>query len=124
MQMLRVNYITCCHGPHSLTFDANADIVLIRLKPFVIFSTDYNSSRRRLVRDVWTGEEPRHEAVQHLGSGEVPVHGGGGDVGAAEGPDRAPLRRGDRRLGQSTRRHSRWLFYTIDTKVVSLVSCL
>ena len=74
-----------------------------------------------MVRDVWTREEPWYEAVQHIGSGEVPVHGGGGDVGAAEGPDRAPLRRGDRRLGQPTRRHTRRLFYTIDTKVVSLV---
>ena len=52
------------------------------------------------------------------------MHGGGGDVGAAEGPDRAALRRGDRRLGQPTRRHTRRLFYTIDTKVVSLVSRL
>ena len=77
-----------------------------------------------MVRYVRTREEPRHEAVQHLGSGEVPVHGGGGDVRAAEGPDRAALRRRDRRLGQLTRRHTWRLFYTTDTKVVSLASCL
>ena len=89
-----------------------------------IFTTDYNSSRRWLVCDVRTGKESRNQTVQHFRSGSVPVHGGGGDVCAAEGSDWAALRRGDRRLGQLTGRHTWRFFYTIDTKVVSLVSRL
>lgn len=50
------------------------------------------SSRRRLVHQLWEGEELWDEAVQHLWSRKHPMHSGGRDVYSSERADRETCR--------------------------------
>ena len=65
------------------------------------------------------GAQHGHQAVQHLGQCEHPLHSGGVHVDPPQDPDREARGGSDRRLGQPTSGHPRRLVHSADPKGVS-----